>query len=289
MDEPKPDAGWYSHFRKREDKRSFYIACGISAALHLSMVTIFSIVIYFPRHDISYREFSIMPVSAPVDTTPETGVASTEPTPEASPLGQLALRDPSGGSPFSGIQLPTIEFAELERLRVRQESLHSLARYDDLFEKPEQDSWSRFSRSLSGLTRSLNDLRLSGDEHTITGGLALGQASAPLPKHRPAEGFEAVIVWAGEPKDRALLFSPPVEALWTADASALIQPIEVVMQVNALGRVVNVSSPNLDARELVDAVQMTALQYRFEPLALEDGGTQFATLRIQREQREVAP
>ncbi len=60
-------------------------------------------------------------------------------------------------------------------------------------------------------------------------------------------------------------------------------------QVNALGRVVNVSSPNLDARELVDAVQMTALQYRFEPLALEDGGTQFATLRIQREQREVAP
>lgn len=286
MGEPKPDADWYGQFRRHGDQRSFYIACGISAALHLSMVTIFSIVIYFPRQDIAYREFSIMPVSPHTAALPQP-LSDVPDVPAGDALGgQLALRDPSGGNPFSGIQLPTLEFAELARLRVRQESFQTLSRYDDLFEKPEEDSWSRFSRSLSGLTRSLSDLRLSGDAS-----LSLGHEEVALPKLRPAEGFEAIIVWSGEPKDRALLFAPPVDALWDAEAGDLDRPIEVVMQVNALGRVVNVnvSSLNVAAQALVDAVQMTALQYRFEPLALEDGGTQFATLRIQREREGRAP
>ena len=72
-----------------------------------------------------------------------------------------------------------------------------------------------------------------------------------LPKLRPAEGFEAIIVWSGEPKDRALLFAPPVDALWDAEAGDLDRPIEVVLQVDALGNVVNsnVSSLNVAAQE----------------------------------------
>jgi hypothetical protein len=86
-----------------------------------------------------------------------------------------------------------------------------------------------------------------------------------------------------------LLFSPPIDALWDAEGTELTQPIEVVLQVNALGRVVNVFSPSVDNRDLVDAVQMTALRYRFEPLALEDGHEQTATLRIQRERGGARP
>jgi len=289
MGSPERDATGYYRFRKRTDHRKFYVACAISAAFHLSMVTVFSIVIYFPREDIIYRDFSIVPIVVNESEEPASPV-SVEGV-ENTPGEQLALRGPVGGDHFPDIQLPTLEFAELDRLRVRQESIQSLSRYDGLFEKPEQDSWSRFSRSLSGLTRSLTDLRLSGDESPVGGGLSLGHEEVALPKHRPAEGFEAVILWDDGSRDRALLFSPPVDALWEANPEDLERPIEVVMQVNALGRVVNVNvaSLNVAAQDLVDAVQMTALQYRFEPLALEDGGTQFATLRIQREHRESAP
>lgn len=279
------DATGFYRFRKRADHRKFLVACAISAVFHLSMVTVFSIVIYFPRQDIVFRDFSIVPVAVPDPRGPEP--AETAEDAGTPPGGQLALRDPMRGGAFPAIQLPTLEFAELERLRVRQESIESFSRYDALFQEPEQDSWSRFSRSLSGLSRTLSELRLSGEESP--GGLAMGDVEPARATHRPAEGFEAIILWAGGPRDRELLFAPPVEALWRAEPGDLDRPIEVVMQVNALGRVVNVFSPNLDDRELVDAVQLTALQYRFEPLALDDATMQTATLRIQRERPEPAP
>ena len=281
------DATGYYRFRKRRDNRKFYGACAISAVFHLSMVTVFSIVIYFPRNDIVYHDFSIVPVVVREPPTLETEAPVGGATGPAE--GQLALRGQVGGSVTQDIQLPTLEFAELERLRVRQESLQTLSRFDALFEQPEQDSWARFSRSLSGLTRKLTDLRLSDGREGATPGLSLGPPESPRSTHRPAEGFEAVIVWSGEPKGRQLLFAPPVDALWSIDPAELIRPIEVVMQVNALGRVVNVFSPNIDGRELVDAVQLAALQYRFEPLALDEGAMQTGTLRIQPEQREGAP
>lgn len=289
MGVPQPSsASWYNHFRRRADRRGLYIAFALSAALHLSMVTVFTIVIHFPRVDIQYRDFTIVPVPvyvpepAPVEPpAPET--AATTPSTD-----QLALRGPDSLSPLAGIQLPTLEFAELERLRVRQESAQTLSRYDDLFQAPAGDSWSRFSRSLSGLGKTLSGLRLTGpaDEETP---LDLNDASAPGLSLRPAEGYEARIVWASEPKDRQLLFAPPVDALWNVDPATLARPIEVVLQVNELGKVVNVLSPNVDARELVDAVQATALSYRFEPLTLEGSGDQMATLRIQAAHAGAAP
>lgn len=293
MGGPKPDGIWYNHFRKRADRRSFYIACAVSAAFHLSMVTVFSVVIYFPREDIRYFEFNIVPVSpdvAPYEVAAETsndddvdGPITTGPAPD-----QLALRGLEGRSGRPSIQLPTLEFAELERLRVREESFPSSSRYDEVFTPPADDSWARFSRGLSTVTRSLAQLRLSGGPDDGAGApLALDGEEAPRSVHRPAEGFEAFVIWDSDPKDRALLFAPPIEALWSVDPGSVTRPIEVVMQVNALGRVVNVFST--DRRELVDSVQLTALQYRFAPLALEEGTVQSATLRIQRAAPERTP
>lgn len=280
MAEPKP--GWYVHFRRRADRRSFYLALGASTALHLSMVTVFSIVIHFPRNDIQYREFAIIPVR--VHGAPVAEAGAGDETPAGAPE-QLALR---GGGASPPIDLPTLEFAELERLRVRQESLQAWSRFDDLFEPREADSWARFSRSLSGLSRTLSDLRRPGETGNIgRDTLAIGARQERIPTHRPAEGFEAHILWAGEPADRDLLFAPPVEALWSVDPATLVRPIEVVLQVNALGKVVNVFSPNVDNRDLIDEVQLTVLQYRFEPLALEEGAMQTATLRIQRAREEA--
>lgn len=290
MGDAKPGDNWYHHFRRRPDHRGLYIALGISAALHLSMVTVFSIVIHFPRQDIQFRDFQIVPVAVYGAGADRAEAEGTEAPGGPASGEQLALRGIGGGA-VGDIQLPTLEFAELERLRVRQEGVQALSRYEDLFREPEQDSWARFSRSLSGLTRSLSDLRLSGggEEDEEDAPLSLNhRLDVSGPAHRPAEGFEAYIIWSGEPRDRQLLFAPPVEALWNTDPADFPRPIEVVLQVNALGRVVNVFSPNVDARELVDAVQLTALKYRFEPLALDDGAMQTATLRIRRERAERA-
>ena len=292
MDDPSPTGSWYYRFRKQRDRRSFFIALGVSGVLHLSMVTVFSIVIYFPRQDTEYYEFAIVPVSSPVvEAAPD---ESSEPPGESGrpPEDRLALRRGDDGSTrLPALDLPTVEFAELERLRVRQEGMASLSRYDDIFQRPAEDSWARFSRGLSGVSRSLSKLSLSGSSED-------GELTAPFPNlegvpepivHRPAEGFEANLVWSTEPRTRKLLFAPPIEALWQAGDADLLRPIEIVLQVNALGRVVNVFSPNVDDRELVDAVQMTALRYRFEPLDLDEGADQTATLRIQREPSGAGP
>lgn len=276
-DAPRED--WYQYFRKPEAAGGFRAALIISAVFHLSMVTVFRIVTYIPREDIRFTEFTIVSVSPEAEPWPVADVLA--PATGAGP--QLALRG-LGGADF-GVQLPTIEFAELDRLRVREESIPDLARPESLFREPSDDSWARFSRGLSNMSRSITQLRLSGapdvaDSSPIP---PLDAPSPATPASRPAEGFEAYVVWAGEPKDRKLLFAPPIEALWDIEPAEFTQPIEMVLQVNALGRVVNVFSPNLDARELVDAVQISALQYRFEPLEVGDGANQTATLRVQRE------
>jgi len=278
-DTPKED--WYQYFRKPEAGRGFAVALIISAIFHLSMVTVFRIVTYIPREDIRFTEFTIVSVTPEAEAWPVADVLA--PIDGTGP--QLALRG-IGGADLA-VQLPTIEFAELDRLRVREESIPDPVRSESLFREPSDDSWARFSRGLSNMSRSITQLRLSGvsgvvepDPDPIP---ALVAPSPALPASRPAEGFEVYIVWAGEPRDRKLLFAPPIEALWEVDPAEFTEPIEMVLQVNPLGRVVNVFSPNLDARELVDAVQLSALQYRFEPLEVGDGANQTATLRVQRE------
>jgi hypothetical protein len=276
-----PRENWYQYFRKPEAGRGFAVALVISAVFHLSMVTVFRIVTYIPREDIRFTAFTIVSVAPDA----EAGTPMEDPAPAGASVPQLALRG-LGGTDF-GVQLPTLEFAELDRLRVREESIPDPERPEALFREPSDDSWARFSRGLSNMSRNFTQLRLSGTAEPSA--LPLEEPAAPQPASRPAEGFEAYVVWAGEPKDRKLLFAPPIEALWDIDPAMFAEPIEIVLQVNALGRVVNVFSPNLDARELVDAVQFSALQYRFEPLQVGDGANQTATLRVQREAGGVTP
>ncbi|MCK5862029.1 MAG: hypothetical protein KAH38_06070, partial [Candidatus Hydrogenedentes bacterium] len=82
----------------------------------------------------------------------------------------------------------------------------------------------------------------------------------------PAEGFEAYIEWSGPPKDRELLFAPPIKALWKITPAKLTRTLEIVFKVAPSGRVTNVWSPMVEDSELVDDVQLTLLDYRFAPI-----------------------
>ena len=98
------------------------------------------------------------------------------------------------------------------------------------------------------------------------------------PFTRPAAGFEAHIEWVAEPRDRELLFAPPIVALWGADPAVLDEPLVIQFSVNARGRVVSVWSPQLDDDGILSSAQNSLLKYRFEPAEIADD--QQATLHV---------
>ncbi len=250
-------------------------AIAVSALIHLSMVTLFRIVIYFPGQDLTYYDMYI------VEATPRPAAAQATGSLRTSLLanalnGDFELEAPMPSSKLEGIRLPTLEFAELDRLRIREASALGADRQRALFGAESPDSWARFGLGLRQVGRSLSGLRLrSGQEK------AIWEEDAPAPQVvRPAPGYRGHLKWDAKPHDRRLLFTPPARAFWEAGTQDL-GTVEIVLEVNPNGRVVNVWSPTVDETGLVDSMQMTAIRYRFEPLDTAGGGNQMATLRIQ--------
>lgn len=265
--------------------RAFTVALGISLAFHLSMVTVFSIVVYFPHKTVHYYPLSIvepkqmltasaMPIAAPTGRD-----LLRVPSPSLAPTRQFLEPDePAVGimddAALPDINLPTIEFAELRRLRIRELAIGQ--QYgddaDSLLSDEPQDSWARFTRELGHIGRMLR-----GNTEPEESNLDQTQPKR-LPITRPALGFEAFVEWIGAPKDRELLFAPPIEAFWGVSADTLAAPIVLEFTVNEQGRVVSAWSPDDDNTGLITAAQETLLKYRFAPV---DGVTeQHATLRI---------
>jgi hypothetical protein len=274
--------------RGGRDARVFRAALVISIILHLSTFTLFRIVIYFPRQDIDYYQFDIVEATA---TPPVPTLTTPDPIPGAAdqlslsgldrsladePEGDIAGLSPS----LPPIQLPTLEFAELRRFRVRQENLASRKLYDEIFQEDDTDSWERFSEGIAALRGSLR--RLTDNQPPNLGGPLQTAPNAPQPAEtfRPAQGFQAEIQWeAGAPR-RRLLFSPPMDALYDLAGGRLDKPVELVLQINPEGRVTNVWSPSLQNPDLVEELQFTVLSYRFEPMP-EGPREETATLIIR--------
>ncbi len=254
--------------------RAFLMAVTLSTFFHLSMVTVFSIVIVFPREEIHYHSFRI--VEPPRLMTGIRGPGGSGAAFGALPPGEALHL--SGESDFWGalpdIELPTIEFAELRRFRIREKGLALRMQHISLLEPKPRDAWARFSEELGQIGSALTHFRLSHDR-TDPANL---EASVLMPATRPAAGFEAYIEWVGKPRERQLLFAPPIEALWGVEPESLENPIVLEFTVNAQGRVVGAWSPYVDETGIVTGAQKTVLKYRFEPL--EDARMQQATLHI---------
>lgn len=278
--------------------RPFTIALTVSAVFHLSMVSVFSIVIWFPRRDVKYyavdivreaplrRQASSLPAaSRPPDklrlSSPgqlmdddSGGAFATESMDDTG--GELSLTSPADEwAALPDIELPRLEFAALERIRTREESLQIRSRYTDLFERQEQDSWARFSGRLKGLGGALT--RWSSPD---------AQSAAPARPVRvstPMAGFGVYIEWMSEPKERALLYSPPIQALWGIDPSRFDQPEPLAFAVNAQGKVTEVLLPLEDEDGVVASVGSALLKYLFEPLQGAEPALQRGTLLVRAE------
>ncbi|MBI2423187.1 MAG: hypothetical protein HYV27_10190 [Candidatus Hydrogenedentes bacterium] len=263
-------------FRPRWRPSLIHGALLASLLLHLSMVTLFKIVIYFPRRDLEYLDFHIVAAAgepAPLAPPESGGLPALFPV-----LGQgLTL-----GGTLPDIELPTMAFGELRRLRLGNAG--NEPGFDRIYDGEPLDSWARFTRSLQGVGERLAELRLSGTNETLP-----GSDTDDTTKIRPAAGIVGEIDWERSGTARALLFAPPMHILDARDVAELPLPIEVVFQVNAIGRIVDTFSPTVDPQGIVEEIQFTLLQYRFEPLPPGDERTRPETATLVLRAVEEAP
>ena len=287
--------------------RPFTVALVVSTLFHLSMVSVFSIVLWFPRYDVRYYPVEIVQQYAtavrPRLAKRDTGAgrdALRVPSPDRmiEDLGGLAeegggmletagveeLAVGGGNSPDEAwaslppVELPRLQFADLERLRTREESLRIRSQFSDLFQERTEDSWALFSRRLRGIGGALT---------RWTSGRPAPDKAGPIRVSSPAPGFALYIEWMSNPKDRELLFSPPIRALWGVDPAGFRDSIAFVFKVNPQGKVSEVQVPVEDDEGITDGVGGALSQYRFAPLEGEDARDQRGTLLLVAEPSEL--
>jgi len=198
--------------------RVFIVSLIFSFLIHLSMVTIFRIVIYFPREDIQYYALDIIDAGSRQSVLSSRWSVLRTPSPDDALAEHFSMGgegdQASDGAPYMpawddlpDIELPTIEFAELGRLRLAERGEALGAHLDELLDLEPRDPWARFTEELESIGGALSRLTFGDRE-------ASSEGEKPSPIARPAAGFEAYIEWMSAPKDRRLLSAPPIRALW---------------------------------------------------------------------------
>lgn len=279
-------------------ERPFIVALIFSALFHLSMVTVFSVGIWFPVTPTRYYTFRIVPqTSSEIRRTD--AAAARDPD-------RRVLRDPSTDHPLDitspaldnaydsiagdmqgaprltreetllsalpDVQLPRVEFAGLDRLRLQRQSLEIRSRHEDYLGADRGSTWPSLGRGLARLRDALSHLPFFEDEH-----------QPPKPRLQrvsvPAEGFEVYIEWMSEPKDRRLLFSPPIDALAGADPRVFAVSLSFVFRVGPDGRVREILPGTIaEDSALILSVARALTNYRFAPLEPGDQFDQYGTL-----------
>lgn len=278
----------------RVQNRALAVALAVSTVIHLSMVTVFSIGIWFQVEPIAYYEFEIARERT-ATVRVEAGPYRKQLRPpsvddllnggegeDAAPHRSLAMpQDQPLTASLPDVELPTVSSADLARLRLREEGLRMRERQLETLSSERRDSWARFGREVAGLRETLSQL-------------SPWDRSEPEPRQEgvqrvgsPAEGFSVYIEWMDAPLDRALLFSPPIQALAGREPSSLREPLQVVFRVGPDGRVRDVLLGSVSGdQELAVAVARALTSYRFEPLPPGDDHDQHGTLLIAAERAE---
>ena len=251
------------------------LALSFSVLFHLSMVTIFRIVVLFPEEPIDYIAFTIVPQESGVRDqlllrSPDSAFERVAGESSEDPAREFA-RLADGLPP---VELPTVEFAGMDLLRARSESLELRARSEGLFDTGPRDSWARFSKGLSSIGGALSRMAFGGEEAHEEQAQNIGS---------PAPGFESEIEWMTGPSPRRLLTIPKIDALWGIEPSELPGPLVLVVRVNREGEVVGVLPQVEAAPGLIEGIAEAVLKFRFEALDAAAPETQHGTLTIRTE------
>lgn len=263
--------------------RPTIVAFAISASLHLSLVTVFTVVVYFPVQTTHYYQFDIVnPItreSLLAGAPHELKVPSMDDVlASASRHDQQPLNIEPGlamnlAPELPSITLPTFGGSEFERLELRHQSLSIRSAFE---ETQTATAWERFSREVGQLREAISRFSLFGPHEDAPPLQFIG---------RPVEGVALYIEWMSGPKDRALLFSPPIENLWRLDPASLVESIALVFTVAPSGEVIEVLTPLEDEAGVIASAGKALLKYQFEPLPEGQSENQHGTFLIAPEER----
>lgn len=255
--------------------RAMLLSVTISVLFHLSMVTVFRIVIYFPSEPVRYYDLSIIKSSP--SSSFASGLQQPLKIPSSDDVSERLFESGSDSRSWSSlphVTLPTLQFSELELVRLSQTGLNTRTRYEELFKSEPDDLWSRFGQKLSNVGDLLNRSVFDQDRQKKTRRILAG---------RPAPGFESYLEWMSAPYDRQPLITQKIEALWGADSSVLLESVILIFRVNNSGRVTFVQMPIEDDAGIVESSAKALLRYRFEPLFDDAPEIQHGSLIIQAE------
>lgn len=257
--------------------RVFKAALTASLLVHLSAVTLFRIVIYFPRNDTEFFDVAIVETRMPFAAAADTGTLNIPSADDTfARLGE-GIEDRNadaaeGREGLADFRLPTLRFDDLNILRIRRDVLQTRTRYEEIFQAQPTDAWARFGKSLSSF----------GEQLTRLGGAPeLEEKPLPVPISHPAPGFNAYLEWLAEPYDRRVLAVKPIDALWGLDPAQLTEPLALVFRVDRDGSVIDVLEPIDTSSEITEASAEALREYRFEPLFAEGPDAQPATLIVR--------
>lgn len=260
-------------------ERVFLAALTFSFLVHLSMVTVFRIVVTFPREEVLYYDVSLVEASE-LDGVFGPVVAEALEAPSASDaLERLeqggTSADVDSWPSLPSVDLPRLSFSELDLVRLSQTSLDARSRYDDLFEdEAPEDLWAQVGRRLN----SVGELLTSGRR----GVLQDEPESKRIFAGHPATGVDIYIEWMTPPYDRQMLVMQPIKELWGADVERLQGAIVFVIRVNPAGRVTFVQMPLDETDGLMNTVAGVMFRNLFEPLDELNAGEQHATVFLER-------
>jgi hypothetical protein len=158
----------------------------ISLLFHLSAITVFSVVIYFPRESRRYAQLAFVQ-EARATALPETAITD-------------ALLRPERITEVESVSLPRLSFdptghLQADSLRVGGQSFYE--------ETPDAraDSWERFGVGIQRLRASIRDIAGAGEDSEVPA----SSAGADL----FGAGYRVSLEWGPTPA-RELIYSPPV-------------------------------------------------------------------------------
>jgi hypothetical protein len=239
----------------------------VSLIFHLSAITLFSIVIYFPKERTRYAQLSF------VEERPAVLAAAQAPGIVA------ALTRPRSTPAAAALDLPKLEFDPAGQLELGKLSLSGKSFYEDS-PAPELDTWARFGEGIQQVRASLLGiagapaLRLSGD------GDERGGEPATIDM---GPGLRALPDWAGA-KPRAVLFTPPAFFRGSMPAA----PLDFFLSIDATGAVNSVVCMRAASTPIEEELNAFFRQCRFAP---QEGGAGLTMLLVRVEPAgvEAAP
>lgn len=271
--------------------RAFQVALVISAAFHLSMVTVFSIQIPFTRPVVVYYPFDIVdpytfePVfrpgatalRAPALTDLLRGQAEADPRDAPGASSQMARM-----AALPTVDLPQLDYANFDLLSIRDMQLELERTVESARSRPPAIN---LDRQLERIADTLvRQPLLEGFDGDRPRGIAPQTIVHPV-----TQGVVAEIDWLGPPTDRQVLFAPPLAALDAVSPLGFRLPVSLDVRVAPSGRVESVQAP-MDIDLLMATRLEAALErWRFEPISQEMPQSARVTLRRAFAPGEIAP